>query len=807
MRLVRFTATCSLASSLSVGAFALTLLAGCPPPDKKEGFVPPKPGPLRAAAAVAPLGLPVGHSHAGYFQSKALGDEAPPDDPGSPFAGAFPATRGIQSAPSARVIVLDNGHTDLVMVRLDAIYTTEEITATVLERAQKRLGRDLRGRLLINATHTHGAGHRASSNSTRPASLQSEFRPEEAHGWALGGDTFSPESLHRIVEPIVDAMEEAYDHLRPARFGYGFGENNTAAGDRRCESDWLYGPDDSDKRVTVMRIDDDETGGPIAMVVGYAMHGIAYDRDSRSLTVDSPGHVEYAIESAMPEPMVAFFLQGNVGDSTQRGWRRGHQQSQAMARAGWDLAQTALDVYQGIETEHELPLSGIDRTIALGHELLGYPVEEFHFGGGLICSTGQEGCEVTGPAPPGDVFCIGAADLEGAKTRTWISALRIGKLHVIGLPGEPVGSYGKALAAAVEDLLPSGSDVVVAGLAMDHNGYLLEADDWLSGGYEPTISPWGWRMGPYLRTQMLDLVGELTTGKAKGDKLSRAKFDFERTPVPPTTSSLPIGETLAPAASVRRLETVSMEFEGGDPAVDQPVATVERQVDGTWTPVLDGAWKVMSSMNGPRLPMLYTATPTYKAAPEATERDHRWVLKWEATRDAPLGQYRLVVNGHHYDGSTQAYLINSTPFEVRANDALVVEARRINPTDATVHLTVRYPAQAPGFSTLAGSEEWQIDGYVMVDPWFSPPFVPMLVAPLNPTSVTVIADGVEADAPLSFHSSAIGDTIPQSYLPGDGPGFSADLPTATSLEVRVAAGAITDEWGNGNAEASFVLAP
>lgn len=790
----------------SAAASALLCCAlGAACPSTTEGFTPPPPGPLRAGAAQVVLRLPVGHPHAGYFQSVALGSEPPPDDPGSPFADTFPATRGVQSAPSARAIVLDNGHTDVVLVRLDMVYLTEEITAHTLARVKERLGRDLRGRLLINATHTHGAGQRASAASILPAAL-SDFPPDDVHGWALGGDSYSAESLHRVVEPIVDAIDEAYRQLRPARVGYGFGENTTAAGDRRCESDWLEGEDQSDKRVTAVRIDELDTGAPIAMVVGYAMHGIAYDRDSRHLTVDAPGHVEYAIEAAMPSPVMAFFLQGNVGDMSPRGWARGHGGSQAMARAGWDLAQTALAIYDGIETEHEVALSGIDRAIELGHERLGYDIDEFHFGGGLLCSTGREGCEVSAPATPAEVFCVGAADIEGAKTRTWISALRIGGLHLIGVPGEPVGSYGKGVAAAIEGVLPPSSDVVIAGLAMDHNGYLLEPDDWLSGGYEPTISPWGWRMGPYLKDQLVDLARELTTGerRAAGAALAPITFSIgDWSPVEATASVAAPAEVSAPAATVRRLETAAWAFAGGDPAVDQPEITVER-FDGAWIPVLDGAWKALSSATGPHLPLFYVATPSYRDAPDARVRDHRWQVQWEPARDAPLGLHRFVVRGRSAAQGVEEYLLTSTPFDVVANDRLLVEARLVIEPERAVFLTVRYPAMAPVYSALSGSTDWQVDGFSMVDPWFAPPFVPLLTPLPERPVVELVADGVAIEQAMELRALS-GTAAPVAYAPGEGPGFVVDAPISEVLELRVPVGALRDEWGNSNARAEVLL--
>ena len=40
---------------------------------------------LRAGAGTAVLQIPIGHSHAGYLQSDAIGAPHPPDDPGSAF--------------------------------------------------------------------------------------------------------------------------------------------------------------------------------------------------------------------------------------------------------------------------------------------------------------------------------------------------------------------------------------------------------------------------------------------------------------------------------------------------------------------------------------------------------------------------------------------------------------------------------------------------------------------------------------------------------------------------------------------------
>ena len=46
----------------------------------------------------------------------------------------------------------------------------------------------------------------------------------------------------------------------------------------------------------------------------------------------------------------------------------------------------------------------------------------------------------------------------------------------------------------------------MVGYAQDHEGYLLTVEDWLSGGYEPSINIWGPLQGEYMMEQALKLA-------------------------------------------------------------------------------------------------------------------------------------------------------------------------------------------------------------------------------------------------------------------------------------------------------------
>ncbi len=783
--------------------FALLLVA-CG--SGKEAPVELIPGPLEASAVIRVLDLPVGHATAGNMQSEALGGVHPLDDPGSAFAEAFPATRGLESTPTARVVLLDNGQTQLVIVRLDMIFTTWELTERVLNLAEERLGLDLRGKLLLNATHTHSAGCRLSQQSLE-ANLVRTRPPPERHAWAHGGDTYSEESMRRVSGNIIDALEEAHATLRPSAIGYGFGENTTAARDRRCENDYLYGEGDHDTRVTVIRLDEVATGDPIAVLFQYPMHGTVYGSEARNLSVDAPGHAEFAVEAGFDTPMVAFYLQGAAGDVAPNGGPRGHTDSQAMARVGWDLAQTVLALHPTIETQSEIVLDSLDRRVATTFDDLGYVGDEFLYDGGALCNTIYGYCGQTEGILKEDVWCVAGA-LEGlGKYATWMAAARIGDLHLVTLPGEPVTEVGRRLlAAAAEEGAP---DTLVLGYAMDHDGYILTEDDWLAGGYETTITFWGWRHGDYLIAQGKDLLHELHTGEALDLHPVNAQVFRPVTDAP----YLPTESLQAPAiiddapATLGRMDEVRLAFFGGDPALGHPEVTLEKQGATGFEPVLEGGWRVVSSLRGGKIPLLYTPTPTPKAAPDARGREHYWEAVWASGPALAEGAYRLRVRGRVQVGS------EPTPYELFSTTMQISAARNLEVDVAVVagpglEIVLRYPSNAPRKSTLPENGDWQIGGFQMRSPRWAPPFLPV-TAGLASAPASVVADGgASTSASFVFQDTGFRSVDPDArrYGPGEGPGFTATLPPAAGWEITLPAGALTDLDGNGNGPLSITLA-
>jgi hypothetical protein len=774
---------------------ALLLLVACTPePD------------LKAGAAERLMDLPIGIGLAGYAVSELL-IQPPDDDPGSPYAVMFAASRGIYAAPRVKVVLLDDGVERVAIARVDAVLMSGALLARTVELAKEEAGLDLSGgRLLLNATHTHGGGHRFS----QPKFL-TEFaagRPDDQLDvLAHACDTYSQEMTDRVARALVSALKEAKEELQPALLGHGFGENKTASRDRRCSDDEAYGAGNVDQRVTVLRVDAADSGKPIAVMFHYAMHGTMYDFQNRNLCSDAPGHAEYAVEQAFDTPVVAMYLQGSAGDVSPSS--EGHSESQGMQRVGWDLARTVVQVRETITPKHEAVLKAAERWLPLSHKILGYKEGEFFPDGAVLCQQFVNGCNQP-PIDPSEVLCL-AMPYEGfGKYYTLVGAARVGDLAIMAVPGEPVAEFQRQLFAASAG---EQVDKIVLGYAQEHDGYLHTSDDWLRGGYEPTISFWGWRFGAYLIEQTADLLHELETGtafKRRPEPVRRP--DFKPRAYVPT---VPTDSTRAPAivqdapSEVRRVSELRIAFWGGDPGLSPPEVTLEKRgEDGNFAPVTLKGWIPVSSLHGAEMATFYSAVPTHKSDPGATAREHRYEVVYEPPRDLPDGTYRLVARGEAMQaGARTSFELPSAQFTLAPAALSSQQAARLEGGSLVVDLTLLYPTQKPVMSTIPGNQTWQVGRFRMTDPRFPAQFVPVAEGGVATKARVRRGDGSEEfEADVEFVASEVAGR--RSWEPGDGPGFRLVVPEVRgSWRVEFPAGSLKDAFGNANAQPIVLEAP
>ncbi|MDE0882858.1 MAG: hypothetical protein OSB21_09700 [Myxococcota bacterium] len=275
-----------------------------------------------------------------------------------------------------------------------------------------------------------------------------------------------------------------------------------------------------------------------------------------------------------------------------------------------------------------------------------------------------------------------------------------GRLALMFLPGETTTLYTLRAKRYLKDLGYDGAMLI--GYAMDHEGYLLTIEDWLIGGYEPSINVWGPLQGEYLLEGAMQLAERgLSEHRIRVDDIGVEAPDYgapdlgfepisdvdEPTPnagtVPVTLPEagvlLPLNldssalDATASTVLLRALTDVyAGSFEGGDVAIDSPLVHLERSLDGAWQPVVGGDGLPVNS-DGPGVLLGYSPSP-----PRSLEavRQHLWTVVWQPVGEGTEpgawaamthGSYRFVAQGRarrSAEGELESYKLELPSFEI-----------------------------------------------------------------------------------------------------------------------------------------------
>ena len=733
---------------------SVLVLSSCPAPKPPP---PQEPGPLRAGVATHRLDLPVGIAMGGYLRTR------PASDPGSPWAKQFPASQGVHTDPTARVVALTNGLTRVAFIRLDLTITSPTLRSR-LSAALKATGED--AHLFIHATHTHAG----------PARMMPPARLGSATGTdfvSLVMDHYDAEVETRMVNAIVEAVTDAFAHLEPVSVGIAAVEAGDFNNDRRCENDPIYGHDFRDTALTVIRLDVVDDAGhpvrPLTALLHYAMHGTVLSSDNTLQSTEGPGALELYASDLLGIP--AMYVQGAAGDVSPRGDSFGHSQLQQLERQGRAEALLAKQAYDRALPGTAVAKARLDfreRGVLTTREAIGYAKDEFPEWGGIQCAAGGPGPCGAVKSTPAEVFCLPLAPRKPFKTA--LSMLRIEDLLFFSLPGEPGTGLSRKMVSA---LAPLGATTVLpVGYSQDHYGYLLEEDDWLRGGYEPTVSAYGWKFGPYLLAQLEDFV---------------ATIDAPQTPpdlaVVPDALPRAVSDSTGPAAVVTqpqdaaRLTTHVFEFEGSDPALGTPRVSLEKEEAGGFVPVHASPTRLV--VNGPELMVRYAATPTFKADPDTLTRRHLWTIRFETIPSTELGRYRLVARGSMKSGP---YELISRVFTVSKSTEVGARVAARITTDGRYAVEARFPPN-PTQNVTTGVDD--VVGHYRVRD-----------ADSNPAD-GALARGGTATGTLHAPDGST-STVTLSWSPTESAWVSPALTAAGSYQLEISAGALLDGVGNEN---------
>ncbi|MBA3540762.1 MAG: hypothetical protein H0T79_14215, partial [Deltaproteobacteria bacterium] len=576
---------------------------------------------LRAGAAERVLDVPVGTALGGYTSRAGfLGASGVVDARHVKISGQFNPSVGVTAAPRVKAIALTAGDETVVVVKADMIFTYEGMVFDL----EQRLGPAFAGKVLISASHSHSAwaqftGHgplKLGAGELRDLVYTRFLDTMEATARdALAAQR--PAKLGVSFDPAFDPTNVVNHDRR--------GDNDMLPGGNR-KDDHLFllridGTDDTPIAVMVVfgehgTLNDDDNPLASSDATG-ALERVFAEEFTDPVVVmhlqgaggdNSPGgHGGLDCDTHPGKPSDPCFL-----------WaaEEGHGRAAApLLKTAWTAAGTAMRsaielemLTRSIETGPfpetlavrdgalaYAPFDGVtepDRVLYDATGAVASPIDEFNapVGAGLCEAAtamfpnaaipGTEGVPVYGSClrldlagevlgPIFDIdFGVDATHPVCESTRTTISALRLGDYVIGTMPGEltvMLAQYLRDRSGLPEDR------TIILGYAQGHVGYMLRPEDWLEGGYEPSVTFWGPLEAEHIANELLALLPLASTPMREDGTTATA-----RVAVPTMTDDLDIDDPAPDAGSVPQAVPGETWSRIGTPATAQPSAQLPR---------------------------------------------------------------------------------------------------------------------------------------------------------------------------------------------------------------------------------------
>lgn len=252
-------------------------------------------------------------------------------------------------------------------------------------------------------------------------------------------------------------------------------------------------------------------------------------------------------------------------------------------------------------------------------------------------------------------------------------------LSIAAVPGEPTTPLSMELRQKLAHKVPETTfpDTWVFGYSQDYLEYIMLKEDWITGGYEMQLQPWGPLWGEWIMTRSTQLARTLVTGEAAPPEDDPAYDDPVPLQLPRPSASHQIGVVRQPE-TIDRFGTAVLSFIGGDPELDTPHVVLQREnAAGQFEDVRSPGGRLIDE-SGLETILVYDYDEKH-----ADTEPHLWSLHWETVEDTSAGTYRFRVEGVNYDGSEAnadvpfwngtPYRFESSPFKVRESRALVID--------------------------------------------------------------------------------------------------------------------------------------
>jgi len=392
----------------------------------------------------------------------------------------------------SKAIVVDNGETRVALVTVDLCMIQREYLDLAKSRLQERTGIPPEN-VLISATHTH----------TGPAATS-----------ILAVDIDRPYA-EMVADRAADAVECAAQRLRPCRMVRGTCEvdqvfnrrwwlkDGTVKMNPGYQNDQMVRPAGPvDRELGLLGFRSPE-GDPLAMYINYSLHYVG-SAPGNHVSADYFARVDQNLRRALGVPL-AILANGTTGDVNNCDFSGPAPQhdivdGQAVKVAGI-VASAAARAYHEAQTVEDVTLGGAIEEVTVNRRRLD-PEQ--------LAQDEKAIANMDRMRPTYDeVYAFERLELakEPLQQKTWVQALRIGDVALVGLPGEIFVEFG----LEIKDKTPI-KPTFCTSLANDWVGYVPTPKAMEEGSYETQTarsSKLTAEAGPDMVRAALELLGTL----------------------------------------------------------------------------------------------------------------------------------------------------------------------------------------------------------------------------------------------------------------------------------------------------------
>lgn len=428
----------------------------------------------------------------------------------------------------ATALVISDGRQKFAMVDVDALFVNQ--LAGVAARASAATGIPA-AHIRLGATHTHAGPFLTSDKGPVGIDL-TKYRQSFDNYWAL------------VADKVVGAIVEANGRLEPAHIGAAKGAGHINI-NRRIRREGANPPAVGqnpaglvDRDLIIARIDNAQ-GKPMAVLVNFQCHGTVLAWENKYISPDWPGMLRKTVEDALPGVRCLFFqgaagnqgpmegFTGDLGVAHRLGRILGHEASALALRTETVKREPRFEGFvesTAYIAKQPWRVSGPrDATLKFAAKVIELPARTY---------TGREVERMTAAvadaeakaktvAAGSDAWAKHAAEArlrrfqdllakwrrpaDSPPVRVAISALRVGDLVVVSMPGEPFAEIGQAVKRAS----PFPVTMFCGYSSGDGGEYMPIESEYELEGYEVDRTPYGGGAAGQLIRAANELVASL----------------------------------------------------------------------------------------------------------------------------------------------------------------------------------------------------------------------------------------------------------------------------------------------------------